>query len=170
MDEVKQELRSLSEGTKQAFAHIKREFDDHLGAINQNTSEIQSLYDFLSELDRRIEKLNERVDELQMYVNPEQEEVPKIQLTLREQEVFVTLYAAGGAVSVKDIGRRLGFTTEMVNKYVYNMISKGVPVLRSQEQGDMFIDLNPDFRTLQAKQNVVQVDEGIRRQVRAQEI
>jgi biotin operon repressor len=84
--------------------------------------------------------------------------------------VFVTLYAAGGAVSVKDIGRRLGFTTEMVNKYVYNMISKGVPVLRSQEQGDMFIDLNPDFRTLQAKQNVVQVDDGIRRQVRTQEI
>jgi DNA-binding CsgD family transcriptional regulator len=163
-DDVQEEVKSLQERTKQAFHHIKREFDDHLSAINQNTAEIQSVYDFLSDLDRRLDKVTERVDELQMKVNPEMEDIPEIDLTLREQEVFFVLYTKSDPISCKEIGRQLGFTPEMVNKYVYNMISKGVPVMRDDTEEDLVVHLDNGFRTLQAKREVVDVDQGIRRQ------
>lgn len=163
-DAIRSELESLQEGTKHAFHHIKNEFDDHLSAINQNTSEIQSLYDFLSDLDRRLDKVQERVDELQMQVNPEMRDVPEIELTLREQEVFFVLYTESEAVSVEEIGRRLGFTTEMVNKYVFNLVSKGVPVMRDESDESLRVSIDNRFRTLQAKQEVVSVDQGIRQQ------
>jgi|APHM01.1.fsa_nt_gi hypothetical protein len=163
-EDVKDDVKSLQERTKQAFHHIKREFDDHLSAINQNTAEIQSVYDFLSDLDRRLDKITERVDELQMQVNPEMKDIPEIDLTLREQEVFFLLYTESEPVSCQDIGRRLGFTSEMVNKYIYNMISKGVPVMRDDSSEDLVVHLDNGFRTLQAKREIVSVDQGIRRQ------
>lgn len=164
-EKVKKELRSVHIGMRGAFKHIKKEFDDHLQAINQNTSEIQSLYDFLSEIDQKVDKLTERVDELQLYVNPREEDVPSIDLTLREQEVFVTLYAESGKLSSKEIGRRLGFTAEMVNKYVYSMVGKGVPLLRKTEDDSMFVWLDNTFRTMQAKHSIIEVDDSIRRQL-----
>lgn len=163
-DEVKQELDTIQRGMKHAFRNVKREFDDHLNAINQNTSEIQSVYDYLSSIDRRLDKLQERVDEMQMYVNPEMEDVPEIELTLREQEVFFVLYTESDSVSCEEIGRRLGFTTEMVNTYVYNMISKGVPVVRDEHDGEMQVGLDNNFRTLQAKKEIIPIDQGIRHQ------
>ena len=163
-DELRSELESLQEGTKHAFHHIKNEFNDHLNAINQNTSEIKAVYDLLSDLDRRLDKVQERVDELQMQVNPEMKDIPDIDLTLREQEVFFVLYTASEPISCKEIGRRLVFTTEMVNKYIYAMIGKGVPVMRDEGEEDLYVHLDNSFRTVQAKREVVQIDQGIRRQ------
>jgi DNA-binding CsgD family transcriptional regulator len=168
-DELRSEIESLQEGTKHAFRHIKNEFDDHLNAINQNTSEIQSVYDFMSDLDRRLDKVQERVDELQMQVNPEMKDVPEIDLTLREQEVFFVLYTSSDPISCQEIGRRLGFTTEMVNKYVYNMIAKGIPVMRDDTEDDLYVRLDNSFRTMQAKREIVNVDQGIRQQFTREE-
>lgn len=168
-NEVKEELRSVHIGLRGAFKHIKKEFDDHLNSINQNTSEIQTLYDHLSEIDRKVEKLTERVDELEMYVNPREEAVPSIDLTLREQEVFVTLYAASEKLSLVDVGRRLGFTTEMVNKYAYSMLSKGVPVIidtkGEEDDEEVLLGVDANFKTMQAKHSIISIDDNIRRQM-----
>jgi len=166
-DEVKEELQSIHIGIRGAFKHIKKEFDDHLNTINQNTAEIQTVYDHLSDLDRKVEKLTERVDELEMYVNPREEAVPSIDLTLREQEVFVTLYAASEKLSLPAVGRRLGFTKEMVNKYAYSMLGKGVPVIidTQGEDEDVLLAIDPNFKTMQAKHSIINIDDNIRRQM-----
>jgi hypothetical protein len=44
------------------------------------------------------------------------------------------------------------------------MISKGVPVMRDDTEEDLVVHLDNGFRTLQAKREVVDVDQGIRRQ------
>ena len=158
----------MKKGCKAAFSSIKREFNDHLEAINQNTSEIQSIYDFLSELDGKIEKMNERLDELQMYVNPDMShEQFDVELTLREQEVFVVLYAENEAVKAQDVARRLGFTDEMVNRYIYNLISKGIPILKKYDDDEMYVSLDERFKQLQARKSVLDIDESISRQLMA---
>lgn len=161
-----EELRKMQKDIKSAFKSVKEELNVHLDTINQNSSEIQSIYECLNELDSKIEKLNERIDNIQMYVAPEAAENSfSVELTHREQEVFLVIYSENNSISAKDIGRKLGFSDEMVNRYVYNMISKGVPILRQYSEGDVLVSLDLKFKDLQARKNVLKIDESISKQL-----
>jgi DNA-binding NarL/FixJ family response regulator len=131
------DIKGMQKEIRTAFKAVREEMNVHLDTINQNSSEMQSIYEYMNELDSKIEKLNERIDAIQMVVNPEQDDSFSIELTHREQEVFVVIYTESGVISAKEISKRLGFTDEMVNRYVYNMISKGVPLLRQYVNGDI---------------------------------
>lgn len=155
----------MQRGIKKAFDAVKDEMNVHLETINQNGSEIQSIYEYLNELDVKIEKLNERIDSLQMMAVPESAEEFSVELTNREQEVFLVIYAENGVISAKEIGRRLGFSDEMVNRYVYNMISKGIPILRQYKNEEIFVSLDLKFKDLQARKNVLKIDESISKQL-----
>lgn len=155
-------ISEIQEGIKKSFLKVKEEFDVHLDSINQNTGEIQNLYDYMQEIDGKIEKLNERIDELHLYLAPEKQEAQfSVELSHREQEVFIILYAAESGVTAIDIARKLGFTDEMVQRYVYNMIMKGIPILKQFEGEKMFLHLDLKFKDLQAKKNVLKLDETI---------
>ncbi|MFA6072556.1 MAG: hypothetical protein WC758_00385 [Candidatus Woesearchaeota archaeon] len=159
------DIKDVQKGIKNAFKAVKEEMNVHLETINQNSSEIQSIYEYLNELDSKIEKLNERIDELQMFINPEQEETFAIELTNREQEVFLIIYSETSTISAKEISKKLGFSDEMVNRYVYNMISKGVPLLRQYKDNEVFVSLELKFKELQARKNVLKIDESISKQL-----
>jgi predicted nuclease with TOPRIM domain len=159
------DLKEMQKGLKNAFKAIKSEMNVHLETINQNSSEIESIYQYLNELDSKIEKLNERIDEVQMFVNPQQDEQFAIELTNREQEVFLVIYSENNLISAKDISRKLGFTDEMVNRYVYNMISKGVPLLRQYKDNEVLVSMDLKFKDLQARKNVLKIDESISKQL-----
>ena len=47
---------------------IKRQFEEHLQAINENTNEIQSNYEYLSEMESKINKMAERIDQIQLFL------------------------------------------------------------------------------------------------------
>ena len=159
-------LKEMEKGIRKSFSAVKEELSVHLDTINQNTSEVQNIYDYLAEIDTKIEKLNERIDELQMYVNPASDDFQfNVELTHREQEVFVVLYSDQKKVSAKDVARRLGFSDEMVNRYVYNIISKGVPILKQFVEGEVFLYLDLKFRDLQTRKGVVHIDESISKQL-----
>jgi len=156
----------MHSGIKLSFNKIKDELDVHLDSINQNTSEIQNIYDYLQDLDSKIEKLNERIDELNMFVGPKMtEEQLSADLTHREQEVFVVLYAQEDKITAKDIARKLGFSDEMVNRYIYNLITKGIPVLKQYEGDTVQLYLDLKFKNLQAKKNILKIEESISKQL-----
>jgi len=156
----------MHSGIKLSFNKIKGELDVHLDSINQNTSEIQNIYDYLQDLDSKIEKLNERIDELNMFVGPKMtEEQLSADLTHREQEVFVVLYAQEDKITAKDIARKLGFSDEMVNRYIYNLITKGIPVLKQYEGDTVQLYLDLKFKNLQAKKNILKIEESISKQL-----
>ena len=160
------EVRLLKEGLKHAFKDIKNEFEHHLETINQNTSELQGLYEYMNELENKIVKLNERLDEMQLTVNPDLSyDQFAVELTHREQEVFVLLYAERENLSALDMARRLGFTEEMVHRYAYNLISKGIPVLKNYVDSTLYYSLDNRFKDLQARKNVLKIDEGISQQL-----
>lgn len=160
------ELKRIQNSLKKSFDSVKEEFNVHLDTINQNTSEVQNIYDYLAEIDSKIDKLNERIDEMQMYINPSSKENQfDVELTHREQEVFMVLYTSQEKITAKDVARKLGFTDEMVNRYVYNLISKGIPVLKQFVKKEMFLYLELKFKDLQARKGVVNIAESISKQL-----
>ncbi len=150
------------------FSEIKDKFEDHLIAINENTNEVQANYEYLCELDSKIEKLGERIDQIQLFLQNhglQIEDRPEFtvgNLTKREQEVFLVLYTLDGSkdkISYEDIAKKTGLTEELAMGYIDNMIRKGVPINRKHSHSRTFLQLNPHFRTLQAKKNILNLDQ-----------
>ena len=156
---------------KQAFKDIKEEFEDHLESINENTNEIQSNYEFLCEVDNKVEKLNERLDTIQMFLEKltnqkldSFKELTHVQpLSIQEQRLFLTLYTSEDAVSYPQMAERIHLTESLVRQYMTNLIEKGVPVTKQYINRKPFVSLNPDFKELQAKKNIVNLDDSVLR-------
>jgi len=89
---------------------------------------------------------------------------PDIKLTLREQEVFMILYL-GKRFTTIDIAKRLGFTEGMVNLYLINLITKGVPVVKELLDDLLVFGLEPEFKDLQARRNVLEIDSRVAQQI-----
>ncbi len=163
---LKKEIGKVHSILKLSFKKIKEELDSYLDTINQNTNEIQSNYEFLVDLDRKLESLSERVDELTMIINPEELSLSyDFDLTLREQEVFLVLYAIDKKMSAAAIAKRLGLTTEKINTYIYNLINKKVPIRKEYHNNKLFFYLDEKFKTLQARQNMIKIDASVSKQL-----
>jgi DNA-binding NarL/FixJ family response regulator len=158
------EISLISEGLRKAFKAVKAELDDHLDSINQNTAETQANQGWLSELDAKINKLSERLDEIELVINPDKARNIDVKLTPREQEVFMALYLSKG-LSSSHIAKHLGFTDDMVNMYLFNLISKGVPVRKELADDVVVFTLDSEFKDLQARRNVLEIDSRIASQL-----
>jgi hypothetical protein len=155
----------MNVGIKGAFLKIKEEMNLHLDAINQNTNEVQSCYEYLAELDKKVEKLSERLDALQVVVCQDEMPAVEIRLSHREQEAFLVLYAVDDPLTSLDIGRRLGFSVEMVEQYLHALISKGVPVLKTFVNGKIYHSLDLKFKDLQTRKNILGISEAMSQQL-----
>ncbi len=161
--QLSESLRRMNAGVKEAFGRVKEEMNQHLDAINQNTNEIQACYEYLAELDAKLDKMAERLDALQFSISSEQ--VPAITLTHREQEVFLVLYTREDPVTSVEVARRLGLTVEMVDQYLTSIVAKGVPLLRTFASGKVYHSLDLKFKDLQARKNVLGIGEAVSQQL-----
>lgn len=149
---------------KSAFERIKKEMNDHLETINQNTVEIEANYEYLEKLEGKIEKLNEKLEELSMLLKTRpcgEKDKEKIRLSGREQEVFILLYTTNEFLGYGEIGKRLGLTAVLVGNYLASMIEKGIPLLKRYLNRQPSVMLDPSFRELQAKENIVEIDRRV---------
>lgn len=142
---------------------MREELDDHRTAINENTTEMASAYEFMNELSLKLDKLTERLDELALHVMGRREEpVFEIQpLSSREKEVFRALYGlteVAAFTTYDAIARSCSLTRQIVSAQIAAMIQKGVPVLKRSDSNRVFVRLDPCFRELQAKKNIIGLD------------
>ena len=161
------ELRQLKKTLKAEFIKIKQEFEEHLQAINENTNEISANYEYISEIEKKLDKLSERVDMIQMYFESSsgvsvarKEDFDIKRLNRREQEVFLVIYTLEeekGSLTYSDISNKLGISEELAGSYVTSIIEKGVPIMKRYINSKPYIRLDPDFKTLQAKENILQL-------------
>lgn len=145
---------------------ILDELDDHRSAINENTGEIQSNYEFLSHLDNKLDKLEQKIEELQLTLSQskQQESSKKIDiqpLTRDEQRVFLILYTIDKPLSYDDIGKKIGLSEFSIKPIVSGMISKGIPLVKAYINGKAFLKLSNEFKDLQAKENIVKIDSSL---------
>jgi hypothetical protein len=160
-------LKLVSLKVNDAFEQIKEQFEDHLETINENTNEIQSNFEYLCELDRKIDKLSERIDELNNILKKQngekvEEKTFKLQpLTTKEKEVFYALYILTENkryVTYKEIAKRVSYSQNLVASYITNLVEKGIPVVKKYANRIAYLSLDCKFREIQAKENIVGVN------------
>lgn len=156
--------QSILVGSKGVLGQITGELEDHLIAINENTTEIQSNFEYLCEIDRKIEKLVERIDELSMIVKGKKEEKKAFdikKLTKKEKEIFMAIYQLTEEkkeVTYKQIAKKICATESLVSAYVTSLIEKGIPIAKRYAGKIAKLTLNKAFRDVQAKQNIVGIN------------
>lgn len=164
-------FKKTSEGLKRGFDSIREELDNHLDSINGNTSEIQACFDYLAELEAKMNKLTERIDEMQLSLNPELSTTNfDVELSLREQEVFMSLYVAERPMTLIDIGRRIGLTEDMINNIIFKLTMKGIPIKKTFVEDTAFLALDAHFKDLQARKNLLNIDEKVSKEMLAQKL
>lgn len=151
-----------------AFSQIRDEFEDHLTAINENTNEIQANYELLCKIDQKLTKLTERLDKIDLFLQKnglkkeEKQQFKPIRLSKREQEIFLVLYTleeVKGSVTYLDIARKVSLPEDIVSSYIANMLQKGVPIIKRYIANETHLSLNPAFKSLQAKENILQIEQ-----------
>ena len=157
----------LNKKLKQEFTKIKQEFEEHLQAINENTNEIAANYEYICEIEKKLDKLNERIDDIQMYLEAnsnititKRNNFDVKRLNRREQEVFLVIYTLEeekGSLTYEDIAKKLGISEQLAGNYVTSIIEKGVPILKRYINLKPYLRLDPEFKTLQAKENILQL-------------
>lgn len=160
--EIQREVSNINIGVKMAFQKVSEEFNEHLDTINANTSEIESLTQAMYVLEEKIDKLNERIDELSVSKH-EHKEIPisEFNLTVQEQEIFVTLYTSQKFLSTKEIARLVGSTSETTQILIKRLVSKKIPILKEVNGKENYYALDKYFKHLQAKQNVIKLSESV---------
>jgi len=150
---------------RDAFDKIKEEMTDHLLTINENTTEIHSSHDYVLHLENMINKLNERLDEVEHKITElsgekimTAEDFKGIILKPKEQEIFLILYSrTGDLIDYREISKTLGITEQSVQKHSSRMVNKGIPIIKKYFDNNIYLVLDSDFRNLQAKLNILNI-------------
>ncbi|MBW2976158.1 MarR family transcriptional regulator [Candidatus Woesearchaeota archaeon] len=152
---------------KEALKSVKEELDGHLDTINENTSEIQTSYEYVNEVNDKVEKLAERIEAIELFLQKYsnftvvEKSFDLKPLTKTEQHVFLVIYALEdekGLVSYADIIRKTGLPGYAVSEYIARLMEKGIPLVKKYINSIPFIKLNPEFKRLQAKENILCID------------
>lgn len=150
---------------RHAFNKIKEELTDHLQTINENTAEINSNHNYVLHLENMINKLNERLDEVEHKISElsgkkimTADDFKGIILKPKEQEIFLVLYSrTGDLIDYREISKSLGITEQSVRKYISRMINKGIPIIKKYFDNNVYLVLDSDFRNLQAKEDILNI-------------
>ena len=134
--------------------NILSSLEDHLQSINDNSAEIQSLFDYLQELELKMDRLSTRLDEVQ--IQHEHMIKKDVQpLNHLEKQIFLVLYTDEFAMTVKDICEKTKLPSSVVQERINTIISKGVPLVRSYVDKQVYIQIDGQFKERQAKENLV---------------
>lgn len=161
-------LEGIDQKLRDIFSQIKDEFEDHLISINENTNEIQSVYQYVAQIDSKIERLGQRIDQIQLFLQQNHsfkaEEKPVFYikpLTKKEQEIFLVLYTLEekGAVTYTDIARLTALTEDIVSSYITSIMEKGVPIIKKYVNNKPYLKLDQRFKELQTKENILGIEQ-----------
>lgn len=153
----------FKEEVKVVLSSVREQLDDHLTAINENTNEIASNFEALCEINEKLEKLFERLERVESFLSISQS-APVFAvkpLSSREKELFMALYSLLEAVpyvGYQQLARKLCWTEPLVASYITNLIAKGMPVQKRFINNKVVLSLDPRFRDLQARKNILKVD------------
>ncbi len=116
----------------------------------------------ISELMLRLEKLQDKVERITLYLGLDgcdfrQRKIEP--LTNQEQMVFIVLYTTENFVSYNDISRRTGLPETLVSHCITNLVEKGIPIFRRLVNTTTYLKLDPVFREVQAKENIVKIQQ-----------
>jgi hypothetical protein len=151
----KKDLIEIEEKLRKNLVLVKQNLSEHLSAINENTSELQSFFDYLQELDQKIEKLSQRIDQLQLQSHIPKEKPCFVPLNTTEKKIFLALYTEETPLNCLEISQKSGVPMSIAREFLTSLSQKGIPLTRSFVNNQTFYKLNSQFKEWQAKENVI---------------
>ncbi len=134
---------------------IKSVLEEHLSAINDNSLEIQALFDYVHEVETKLDKLKDRMDQMQLAHGQSLQRPIIAPLNKIERQVFLILYTQEAPLTFEEIAKRSSLPLPCVPECLTMLAQKGIPLQRSYVESKLFFRLSPQFRELQAKENIV---------------
>jgi hypothetical protein len=152
---------------RDAFKKIREERDEHLESINQLTNELQTAFEYISELENKYEKLKEITDELQIFKNSlllnDMSHFSNIVLPLEEQKLFLTLYVFGEKepLSITFLTKKIGINENGFKTLLSSLLDTKIPLTKERIGSEWYYNLDPRFRELQMKENIIKIHESV---------
>ncbi|MFC1775062.1 hypothetical protein ACFLZN_01985 [Nanoarchaeota archaeon] len=142
---------------------MREEIDEHRHAINENTNEIQTNFEFLCELDRKMDHLHDRIDELFLIVTgtTKDKQYQVSPLNHREKELFLTIFNMTESMpelTCAQIGKKVNLPPNVVASYLTKIQEKGIPFIKKIRAGQVYFSIEKPFREFQIKSNIVGID------------
>lgn len=160
---MKKQLEDDRKKIKVSFDKIRGEMEDHLDAINSNTSELQALYEYQCVLESKIDKLLERIEKLELRLG--HDEFPMPEISEKERDILATLYLAEHPLTIREISQFTHIPRSLVGNYLSSMLYRKIPLEKIQAStrngtSEMFA-LAESFRIMQVKWNVLKIDKDL---------
>jgi biotin operon repressor len=138
---------------------LREELDDHLTAINENTTEIAAVQECVNELDARMDKLAERLDMMHAILHS----AWPATLSVREETVFSALVAADCALSSARLSADTGISQDAVAQSLLLLQQRGVPIIVRADDVVEEYELEASFHAAHASWQPTQPIQSIRR-------
>lgn len=152
---------------RDAFQKVKEERDEHLESINALTNEVQTAFEYISDLEHKYEKLKEVTDELQMFKNStlmsDKSHFSNISLTLDEQKVFLALYVFGEKepLSWRLMKLKVGVEDVQLKSILSSLLDKKIPITKEQIGTVWYFNIDSRFRELQTREKIITIHESV---------
>jgi hypothetical protein len=130
---------------KKSFSAVREEMEDHLVAINENTDELKSHSDFMNELDRRIEALNEKIESVHLMLMQSMGS----SLNENEKKILNVLDRSTSLLSCKDIAFSAAVSELFVKAHLFSMICKGIPLKEKVIDSQSYFELERKTSSIQ---------------------
>lgn len=161
-----QKLAVIESATKEAFTKVKEELDEHLDAINHNTTENKDTHNRIRSLESKVDKLSEKFDQILATLG-EKKTYSVSELTLREQEVFIALYTTQEyePCTVRAISYKTGLPLAMIESLLTILLEKGVPLIKKITDNEVSYTVEQEFKELQTKSNILNLNKDMIRHI-----
>lgn len=140
---------------KEDLQKIIHSLEEHLTSINDNTVEIQALFDYIQEMESKMDRLSQRLDQLQLNEPKQDAKQGIMPLTQIETKVFLVLYTEASPVTFQEIANKSQLPLSFIPECISSLVQKGIPMQRSHCHNQLLFKLDQQFKELQAKENVV---------------
>ena len=109
----------------------------------------------LVEVSEKLDKIAARLDKIEFSMVKQKVFSSIRPLNEPEKKTFLALYTTETPLTYEDLSKKSGISPLMIGSVVSSLIEKGVPLIKSYVSGQPFVKLNPEFKELQAKQNIL---------------
>ena len=149
---------------------IQEELDDHRVAIDLQTEDIEKVFVGLNEVDSKVEgvveKLNARIDKLQMMLAQAlMRSMLHVQLSKGEQYVFAVLEKSNVATSVLDVAQKTGLSDDAIFVACEKMVDKGIPLRKGSRDGRAYLFIESSFLESQRQHHMIHIDDTIEQKI-----
>jgi len=167
---VKKQIFTVEENTRKAFFSVKKEFEEHLESINENTNEIQSNYEAILRVESKLDKMEGVLSEINRFIKQFKNQnvyfldednsssFNIMPLTNEEKQIFRTFYeleAEGIKITYSKLADICGISTNSIREHMSVLIEKGVPIIKNFLHQKVILNLEPRFKEIQTKQNIL---------------